>query len=128
MKKTAFVALLSVIVLAGLAAAGIIRPPFGYHCAPASCCGTAKCRCSSPFGGYCTGSGWGWYGADKKVNTAAQAEEAIKNFYSPQKVKVLLTRLQGGTTFFEAQVRGAGGRLIDTVIVDRRTGRISSIN
>ncbi|MDA8091791.1 MAG: hypothetical protein M0Z61_16420 [Nitrospiraceae bacterium] len=89
-----------------------------------SCCGTTDCRCS-PFGGYCKGPGWGWYGADRSVKTPGEAGEAIRKFYLPEEVNV--AKIQDKGTFFEAEVKNGNNKGLDMVIIDRRTGRISSI-
>ncbi len=87
-------------------------------------CGTEEC-CCSPFGSYCKGSEWGWYGARRTVATAADAEKTILRFFLPQKVSV--ANLKDSKTFFEAEVRGKDNSVLDKVIVDKRTGRIRSI-
>ncbi len=129
MKKAALITLVFGVIVAGLAIAGIIRPPLRYalggsECAPASCCGTRNCRCS-PLGGYCKGSRWGWYGAGRDVKTPGEAGEAIRKFYLPERVNV--SGMRDKSTFFEAEVKNGDDKVIDTVIVDKRTGRISSI-
>ncbi|MDA8172054.1 MAG: hypothetical protein M0Z48_09555 [Nitrospiraceae bacterium] len=123
MKKTAFIILIAGLIAAGLAVAGLVKSSMisNYETA---CCGTAKCGCS-PFGGYCKGSRWGWYGAGRIVKTAGEAREAIRRFFLPEKISV--ARIQEKNTFFEAEVRGKDNKVVDTVIVDKRTGRISSI-
>ncbi len=124
MKKAAVIFFIAVIVLAGLAVAGFIRPPIRSGPVPSCCQPGGKCTCS-PFGSYCKGRRWGWYGANKAVKSAGEAEAAIKRYYFPEKVNI--ARITGKSTFFEAQVKDSTNRPIDTVIVDKRTGRISSI-
>jgi hypothetical protein len=87
-------------------------------------CGTDKC-CCSPFGSYCKGSQWGWYGARKVVRTADEAEKMIKNFFLPEKVSV--AKLRERSTYFEAEVIGNNNAVIDVVIVDKNSGRLRSI-
>lgn len=87
-------------------------------------CGTDEC-CCSPFGSYCKGAEWGWYGARRSVNTVAEAQKTIIRFFLPQKVSV--SNIKDGKGFFEAEVRGEKHTVLDKVIVDKRTGRIRSI-
>ncbi|MDA8157458.1 MAG: hypothetical protein M0Z52_13560 [Actinomycetota bacterium] len=81
--------------------------------------------CCSPFGGYCKGAGRGWYGADKSVESADDASKVIRQIYLPRKVSVTNIRDEAG--FFEADVKDSNNKKLDTVIVDKRTGRIRSI-
>ncbi len=94
------------------------------HAADHYCGGRENC-CCSPFGGYCKGAGWGWYGARRAVATAADAEKTIVRFFLPQKVTV--SNVKDEKTFFEAEVRGKDNVVLDKVIVDKRSGRIRSI-
>lgn len=114
MKRAAFV----VVIIVGLVASSL-TPVFAIdnH-------GTDQCSCS-PFGSYCKGSEWGWYGARKIVRTTGEAEKIIKSFFLPEKVSV--ANLREKTTFFEAEVRGSGNTVIDMVIVDKKSGRLRSI-
>ncbi len=114
MKKTA-IATSIIVVLMALSAAPVFAMDH---------CGTDHC-CCSPFGSYCEGSEWGWYGANRAVRSAGEAEQMIKSFFLPEKVSV--TNLQDKSAFFEAEVRGKDNAVIDMVIVDKRTGRIRSI-
>lgn len=114
MKKAAF----AIVIVIGLVASSL-TPVFAIEQ-----CGTDQC-CCSPFGSYCKGSEWGWYGARKIVKTAGEAEKMIKRFFLPEKVSV--ANLREKTTFFEAEVRGNNNTVIDTVIVDKNSGRIRSI-
>ncbi len=124
MKKVAVMVFVAGVVLAGLAVAGLIRAPMKPGPMPSCCQPGGKCTCS-PFGSYCRGRGWGWYGANKAVKSAGEAEEAIKRYYFPERVNIAW--ITERSTFFEAQVKDSNNRPVDTVIVDKRTGRISSI-
>ena len=121
-KKTIWAALaLTALVLAGLGGAFFFSRSY-----MAPSCGMHNCHCcGSPFGGYCTGGGRGWYGSDKAVKTAKKAGELIAGFYLPAKDRAANITDKGG--FFEAEVKNARGKTVDIVIVDKRTGRIRSI-
>ncbi len=111
-------ALLVTFVVAGLIASSLTPVSAAEHCGPDKCC-------CSPFGSYCRGSQWGWYGARKIVRTAVEAEKIIINYFSPEKVSV--ANLREKSTFFEAEVIGKNNAVIDVVIVDKNSGRLRSI-
>lgn len=79
-----------------------------------------------PFGGYCRGSDWGWYGARKNVTTAREAKRLVQEYFANDGVKV--GEVTDRKHFFEVDIYDKNGLLIDVVIVDKRTGRIRSID
>jgi len=83
-------------------------------------------RGGNPYGNYCSGHRWGWYGARKTVGTAEDARKILIEYFS-LKGNVKIGEIRERKWFFEADVRNQDGKLIDTVIVDKRTGRIRSI-
>jgi len=78
-----------------------------------------------PFGGYCRGSGWGWYGARKQVRTALEARKLLQEYFANEDVKV--GKVTDRQHFFEVEIKDKKDELVDVVIVDKRTGRIRSI-
>ncbi len=82
--------------------------------------------CCGPFGGYCKGSDWGWYGARKTVKTVEEARKILREYYMNADVKIGKVKERQG--FFETEIRDKNDKLIDVVIVDKRTGRIRSID
>lgn len=114
MKKIAFTVLIitAIMAMGGGSAFGMER------------CGTDRC-CCSPFGGYCRGSEWGWYGARRVVKTAADAEKLITNFFLPERVSV--SNMRERPSFFEAEVKDRNSSVIDRVIVEKNNGRIRSV-
>lgn len=78
------------------------------------------------FGGYCRGSDWGWYGARKQVKTAKEAKMLVQEYFAGEDVKV--GKIMDRKHFFEVDIHDTKGKLIDVVIVDKRTGRIRSID
>ena len=111
------------LVVAGIALY-LFLPSYTAHTAyMADRCGIKNC-CCSPFGGYCEGAGRGWYGEGKPVKSAEDASEVIRSIYLPRKVSV--TNVRDEADFFEADVK-ENNKPLDTVIVDKRTGRIRSI-
>ena len=78
------------------------------------------------FGGYCTGSEWGWYGARRQVSTAQEARRLVQEYFANEDVKV--GKVTDRRYFFEVDITNRNNSLIDVVIVDKRTGRIRSID
>lgn len=78
-----------------------------------------------PYGGYCRGSRWGWYGAGKRVQTVQQVRILVADYFRDTKLTVgeIIEREQ----FFEVHILDpAGKELLDVLIVDKRNGRIRS--
>ncbi len=80
----------------------------------------------APYGDYCPGPRWGWYGAKKTVRTADEAEKILKEYFLPYG-DVKIGNIRERRWFFEADIKDKNNNLIDIVIVDKRTGRIRSI-
>ncbi len=78
-----------------------------------------------PYGDYCYDSRWGWYGAKRGVGTAAAAKSLLRDYYADDGVRI--GKIVGKENYFEAEIRDRNNRIVDRVIVDRRTGRIRSI-
>lgn len=79
-----------------------------------------------PYGDYCPGPRHGWYGARKKIMTMREAEAILRVYFSRFE-NVRVGNIREKKSFFEAEVKDEKGRLLDIVIVDKRTGRIRSI-
>lgn len=78
-----------------------------------------------PFGDYCRGSEWGWYGARKEIRTAQEARKLVQKYFANEDVKV--GKVTDRQHFFEVDINDKNNSLIDVVIVDKRTARIRSI-
>jgi hypothetical protein len=79
----------------------------------------------APYGDYCPGSRWGWYGAKKRIRTLMEVRRILQEYFSDKDVRI--GRIKEREWFFEAEIRDKDNNLIDIVIVDKRTGRIRSI-
>ncbi len=79
-----------------------------------------------PFGGYCRGPEWGWYGARRAVKSAEEARRIVLEYYSGDGIK--LGGVRDRRLFYEVEINDKDGILVDVVIVDKRTGRIRSID
>lgn len=81
---------------------------------------------SFPHGNYCEGQGRGWYGERKAVRTEPEARRILREYFSSVK-GVRIKNMKERRWFFEAEIRDKDNRLIDVVIIDKRSGRIRSI-
>lgn len=80
---------------------------------------------SRPYGDYCYSSRWGWYGAKRRVGSVSEAKSLLQDYYADDDVSIgKIVRKQD---YFQAEIRDTKNKIIDRVIVDRRTGRIRSI-
>jgi hypothetical protein len=78
-----------------------------------------------PYGGYCEGPRWGWYGARTPVTNTEDAREHLEKYFEGKDVVIGTITDQG--MFFKADVKDRKGKLIDQVIIHKRSGRIRSI-
>lgn len=92
---------------------------------PAEPAGGPRHDCPKPYGGYCKGPRWGWYGAKNPVSSAEDARARLEKFFQGQDVTIGTITEQ--PLYFKADIKDAGDALIDRVIIDKRTGRIRSI-
>lgn len=74
-----------------------------------------------PYGG----SQRGTYGEKQQVTTKEQAKAILKDYFSKKDVTVGSIREK--QYYFEADILDGRGKVVDKVIVDKRTGRIRSI-
>lgn len=103
------------IVLLGLAAPSM---------AQAECSGS-DWNGRRPYGDYCDGPGRGWYGAKRGVNSVGEARSILRDYYADDPVTI--GKIVEKKNYFEAEILNKNNRVVDRVIVDRRTGRIRSI-
>ena len=130
MPKTALTYLLSLLVLLLLAQpSAALEPeerPFmpgrGWH-GPGQGLGLGPGR--SPYGAYCPKRHADRYGARQPVQTAAEARERLLQLFGADQVTI--SDLEERPRHFKANIVDKNGRLLDTVIIDRRSGRIRSI-
>ena len=66
-----------------------------------------------------------WYGASQPVTSAAEAERLLGNFFAGQEYSVsAVTEKKWG---FTADIRDKDKKVIDQVMIDKRSGRIRSL-
>ncbi len=80
-----------------------------------------------PFGHFCPGHGRGPYGTRKPVRTAEEAKQLVESYFAGLGENVTIGKTEEKNLFFEVEILGQDGALIDKAIVDKRTGRIRSI-
>ncbi|MEW6409727.1 MAG: hypothetical protein AB1488_06400 [Nitrospirota bacterium] len=81
---------------------------------------------SPPYGGYCPGHRWGWYGAYRQVKTTEEARSILME-YCASATNVKVGRIIERKRFFEAEIYGKDNSLVDRVLIDKKTGRIRSM-
>jgi hypothetical protein len=74
-----------------------------------------------PYGG----SQGGTYGEKQQVTTKEEAKKLLMDYFS--KKDVTIGEIREKQYYFEADILDGKGKVIDKVIVDKRTGRIRSI-
>jgi hypothetical protein len=80
-----------------------------------------------PYGHTCPGMKWGPYGAPMPVKTADEARQAIERYYIGSGESMRTGHIEEERWYFRADVIDRTGSVVDTVIIDKRTGRIRSI-
>lgn len=86
-----------------------------------SCCDAGP----APYGSACRDRGKWCYGRPRVVADTAEAQDAVVRYYQPRRVKVgsIIERHR----FYIVTVTDEAGHPVDTIAVDRRNGRIRSI-
>jgi hypothetical protein len=65
------------------------------------------------------------YGAREPVKSADEAKKRLEDFYDGE--DLVVGKVSERPLYFEASIKHVDGRLVDRVIVDKRSGRIRSI-
>jgi len=81
-------------------------------------------RHMGPYGGYCKGPRWGWYGAGRQVKTVEEVKELVTEFLGDTALST--GEIRNRETYFEVEVKDEDGKVIDLLIIDKRTCRIRS--
>ena len=82
-----------------------------------------ECGCNNS--GYRSNERWGWYGARKSVPSAEEARRDLTDYYSDSGAKI--GKITDKSTYFEAEIFGNDKKLMDRVVIHKRSGRIRSI-
>ena len=86
-------------------------------------CGCGWCE-RRPYGSTPPG-GRGRYGARDPVKSADEARRRLEAYYDGD--DLVVGKVSERPLYFEASIKHKDGRLVDRVIVDKRSGRIRSI-
>jgi hypothetical protein len=81
--------------------------------------------CSPEMRGRCGKRRGDWYGASQPVANAAEARKLLQSYFSGQEYTV--SEINEKKWGFRAEIRGKNGTVIDRVMIDKRSGRIRSI-
>ena len=81
-------------------------------------------RHMGPYGGYCQGPRWGWYGAGRQVKTVEEVQALVTDFLGETALST--GEIRNRETYFEVEVKDEDGKVIDLLIIDKRTCRIRS--
>jgi hypothetical protein len=101
------------------------RTGYGAFCRDAGLPGPSSAYAGEQNKGPYGGSGGGTYGEKQRVGTKDDAKKVLMEYFS--KRDVTIGEIREKQYYFEAVVMDKNGRLVDKVIVDKRTGRIRSI-
>lgn len=80
---------------------------------------------SRPYGGYCRGPHWGWYGAHRQVSTIKEARLLLERYFTDKPVEI--GAITERDLYFEAEIKDKDHAVTDRLIIDKRTGRIRSV-
>lgn len=92
------------------------------HSESAAC---RECGCNKTYDGYCNNQRWGWYGARKSVQSVEEARRDLTEYYADSGAKV--GKIKDKSGYYEAEVLNKDNKLMDRVIIHKRSGRIRSI-
>jgi len=82
-------------------------------------------KCNLEKRGWCGKRKGDWYGARRPVNSVADAREQLARYYASQQKTV--AELAEKPWRFEADLLDNCGKVVDRVMIDKRSGRIRSI-
>lgn len=86
----------------------------------------AACRdCGCYNSGYRSNQRWGWYGARKNVPSAEEARRDLTDYYADSGAKI--GKITDKSGYYEAEILDKDKKLIDRVIIHKKSGRIRSI-
>lgn len=106
---------------------GLVTSALGLLMAPLAAradCGWCEGR--RPYGDYCEDWRSGRYGAKDPVKTVDDARKRLERYFEDD--DVVVGKITEQDSYFEADIRNPAGELVDRVIIDKRTGRIRSVN
>jgi hypothetical protein len=91
-----------------------------------SWCNMGNGTCSPEMRGRCGKRRGDWYGARQPVSNAAEAQKLLINYFNVQGYTV--SEMSEHKWGFRAVIVDKDGKTVDLVMIDKRSGRIRSIN
>jgi hypothetical protein len=89
-------------------------------------CKSGEGACSPEMRGRCGKRRGDWYGASHPVTTAIEARGLLQSYFAAQAYTV--SEVSEKKWGFRAEIRDKNGKMIDRVMIDKRSGRIRSID
>lgn len=89
-------------------------------------CKSGEGACSPEMRGRCGKRRGDWYGASQPVSTAAEARGLLQSYFAGQEYTV--SEVSEKRWGFRAEIRDRNGKVVDRVMIDKRSGRIRSID
>lgn len=84
-----------------------------------------ECGCNKTYGGYCNTLSGDGYGARRSVQSAEDVRNGLAEYYGGSGTKT--GKIIDKTTYFEAEILDNENKIIDRVVIHKRSGRIRSI-
>jgi hypothetical protein len=92
----------------------------------AECCQTTgNGQCNPEKRGWCGKRKGDWYGARRPVTSINDAREQLAKYFSGQ--QLVVAEVAEKQWRFEADVLDSCGKVVDRVMIDKRSGRVRSI-
>jgi hypothetical protein len=88
-------------------------------------CKSGEGACRPEMRGRCGKRRGDWYGASQPVATAAEARGLLQSYFAGQEYTV--SEVSEKKWGFRAEIRDRNGKVVDRVMIDKRSGRIRSI-
>jgi hypothetical protein len=82
-------------------------------------------RTRQPYGGYCRGMKWGWYGASRAINNVDEVRSLLEEYLKNSDLTI--GEIQDEGPYFKADIKDKDGKKTDILIVDKKSSRIRSI-
>jgi len=125
MKK--FVLILCCMMVCSIATNAVVAADAGpiRHQNKDCCQGAGNRQCSPAKRGWCGKRKGDWYGARRPVTSIDDAREQLAKYFSGQ--RVVVAEVTEKPWRFEADVLDSCGKVVDRVMIDKRSGRVRSI-
>lgn len=89
-------------------------------------CKNMQGSCGPEMRGRCGKRRGDWYGASQPVASAGEARKILTDHFATQGFTV--SEIAEGRWGFRTEIVGKDGKVVDRVMIDKRSGRIRSIN